>query len=134
MAEPADDLELSDEERAALHECQLAIEYVHRAYGDFLRFHHQVGHAMDRFATAEGYLREAGRGAYADALRDDLLPAGAVDDRWTYELVEAFADGFYTDATGFEAALRAELADGVEHVTERAHQRRLRERASGWGP
>ncbi|MDG5820883.1 hypothetical protein [Natronococcus sp. A-GB7] len=121
--------ELSETEEAALHELQLGIEYVHRAYGNLLEFHHELGHAMDRIGDAEEELREAGHEEWADRLRDDHLPAGAISDRWTYELVEEFSDGFLEDADAFEEEVREELADGVGHVTERRQQRRIRERA-----
>lgn len=129
MTSDPDDLDLSDAERAALHDLQLGIEYVHRAYGTLLQFHHELGHAMDRIADAEEELREAGRDSRADDIRDVHLPAGAVSDQWTYELVEEFADGFLADLDAFEDAVRDDLADGVDHVTERRQKRRLRERA-----
>ncbi|ELZ20152.1 hypothetical protein C477_07031 [Haloterrigena salina JCM 13891] len=53
MERDPDDLELSDVEADALHELQLGIEYVHRAYGTLLEFHHELGHAMDRMGDAE---------------------------------------------------------------------------------
>ncbi|AGB38090.1 hypothetical protein [Natronococcus occultus] len=124
-----DELELSDREEAALHDLQLGIEYVHRAYGDLLRFHHELGHAMDRLSDAEDALREAGHEERADRLRDEHLPAGAISDRWTYELVEEFSTDFLEDVDAFEDEVRDELADGVGHVTERRQQRRIRERA-----
>lgn len=124
-----DALELSETEESALHELQLGIEYVHRAYGNLLEFHHELGHAMDRIGDAEDELREAGHGELADRLRDDHLPAGAISGRWTYELVEEFSDGFLEDVDAFEGEVREELADGVGHVTERRQQRRIRERA-----
>ncbi|MFU8867479.1 hypothetical protein [Natronococcus sp.] len=124
-----DGLELSETEEAALHDLQLGIEYVHRAYGNLLQFHHELGHAMDRIGDAEDELREAGREEWADRLRDDHLPAGAISDRWTYELVEEFSDGFLEDVDAFEDEVREELADGIDHVTERRQQRRIRERA-----
>lgn len=124
-----DDLELSDDEQAALHELQLGIEHVHRAYGTLLEFHHELGHAMDRMADAEDRLREAGHDEWADDLRDDHLPAGAISDQWTFELVEEFSEEFLEEVDAFEDAVREELADGVDHVTERRQKRRLRERA-----
>lgn len=126
-----DDLALSDAERAALHDLQLGIEYVHRAYGSLLEFHHQLGHAMDRMSDAEAHLREADHEGWADALRDDHLPAGAISDQWTFELVEEFSTEFLDEVDAFEDAVREELADGIDHVTERRQKRQLRERADG---
>lgn len=116
-------------ERAALHELQLGGEHVQRAFGHLLAFHHQIGRAMDRYATAEPHLREAGHDGFADEIRDRHLPAGVVDDRWSYEIVEAFEAGFLRDVTGFERRVRDELAEGVGHVSEREQQREWRERA-----
>ncbi len=121
--------EPSDAELAVLHECQLAIEYLYRAYGHLLSFHHGVGHAMDRFAVAEQELRATGHGALADELRDEHLPAGAVDELWTYELVEAFQAGMLAAVTTFERDVREELADGRTHVSERRQRTEWRERS-----
>ena len=126
-----DDLELSDAEEDALHDLQLGIEYVHRAYGSLLEFHHQLGHAMDRMGDAEDALREAGHEEWADALRDDHLPSGAVSDQWTFELVEEFSTEFLEEVDAFEDEVRDELADGVDHVTERQQKQQWRDRAGG---
>ena len=120
---------LTDDERAALHELQLGVEGVHRAYGHLLAFHHAIGRSMDHFAAAEPLLRASGHTAHADAIRDRHLPAGVIDDRWSYELVEAFESGFLTDVTGFEADVRSDLAGGQTHVAERVQQQAWRERA-----
>ncbi len=129
MSTDPDDLELSDAEAEALHNMQLGIEYVYRAYGNLLEFHHELGHAMDRMSDAEDRLREAGHEEWADELRDNHLPAGAVSDQWTFELVEEFSTAFLEEVDTFEDEVRDELADGVDHVTERRQKRRLRERA-----
>ncbi|ADB62244.1 hypothetical protein Htur_3381 [Haloterrigena turkmenica DSM 5511] len=131
MTTDPDDLELSDAEEDALHELQLGIKYVHRAYGTLLEFHHELGHAMDRMSDAEDALREAGHEEWADALRDDHLPAGAVSDQWTFELVEEFSAEFLEEVDAFETEVRDELAAGIDHVTERRQKRRLRDRADG---
>jgi hypothetical protein len=123
---PAD---LTAEEVAALHEIQLGIEYVYQAFGCLLAFHHDVGRAMNRFYDAERFLREAGHIELADELRDRHLPAGAVGDHWSYELVDDFRHGFLTDMTDFETRTREGLADGVDHVGERSQQADWRARA-----
>lgn len=124
-----DDLELTDAERDALHHVRIGVDHVQRAFGSLLEFHHEMGSAMDRFEAARESLREAGHDEFADALRDDVLPAGAVDDRWSYELVESFREGLLPDAVELERAVRDDLADGVAYVRERALQREWRERA-----
>jgi hypothetical protein len=123
--------DLTEDELTALHDLQLGIEHVYRAYGALLTFHHTVGHAMDRFAHAEQKLRDAGHDEWADDIRDRHLPAGAVDGMWTYELVDSFERDFLSELTDFESAVRDDLADGVSHVSERRQQAAWRERA-GW--
>ena len=121
--------ELDERERRALHEVELGVEPVHRAYGHLMAFHHAVGHATDRLAAIEDDLRELGYEEYAAELRDVHLPAGVVDDRWSYELVEAFHDGFLAEMVDFDRRLRDETTGGRRHVHEREQQRRWRERA-----
>lgn len=128
---PPPDPDITEAEREALHDLQLGIEHVYKGYGSLLTFHHQIGHAMNRLADAETELREAGREELANELRDRHLPAGAVEDQWTYELVTAFKEAFLADVTAFESAVRDELVDGLDHVTERRQQARWRERVGG---
>jgi hypothetical protein len=122
---------LNETEREALHDLQLGIEHLHRGYGHLLAFHHEVGRGMERLNDAHGELRAAGYDDWADTLRDDLLPSGTVEEKWTYEVVEAFADGFLAPTVEFEEAVREGLASGQRHVTERQQQRAWRERSEG---
>jgi hypothetical protein len=121
--------DVSEAERDALHDMQLAVEHVYRGYGALLDFHHHLGRAMGKLHDAEGSLREAGHETVADELRDRHLPAGAIGDKWTYELVDEFRSGFLRDVTEFTDGVRADLVDGENHVTEREQQRAWRERA-----
>jgi len=125
---PTDDL--AAPEREALHELQLGIEHLHRGYGALLTWHHRVGHAMDHFEIARQCLEEGGHADHATALRDDVLPAGTVGDDWSYEVIEAFREGFLAEVNAVEGAIRADLADGETHVTERRPQREWRGRTS----
>lgn len=124
----AADLDLSETELEALHDCQIASEYLYRAYGDLLDFHHNLGHAMDRFYEAEGKLRSAGHEELANELRDEHLPAGAFKDDWSYAIVEEFRAGLLDGADAFETELRDELADGLGHVSERRQRAEWRKR------
>jgi hypothetical protein len=121
--------DLTENERAALHELQLGVEGFNRAYGHLLAFHHAVGRSMDHFAAAESELRAADHTEHAETIRTRHLPAGVIDDRWSYELVEAFERGFLAEVVTFDEAVRADLAEGQSHVAERAQQRHWRERA-----
>lgn len=121
--------QLDDREREAIHQVELGVEHLHRAYGHLLSFHHAVGHAMDRFAAIEDDLRAIGHGEYADELRDNHLPSGVLGERWSYELVEGFQDGFLADMDDFGRRLCDDAVGGRRHVAEREQRRRWRERA-----
>jgi hypothetical protein len=125
---PATDLTRS--EREALHRLTLGMEWLHRAHGHLLAFHHCTGHAMDHVAQAETLLREAGHDGFADAIRDEYLHSGVIDDdRWSYDVVEDFQSGIYSDLQAFETAVREEIADGQRHVAERVQEQAWKERA-----
>jgi len=125
----ADDIDLTEEEQQALHELQLGVENLYRGYGSLLDFHHAIGRGMDHLYDAEKVLREAGHEERADMLRDEALPTGLLEDKWTYEIVESFKREFLTEVSGFEREVREELADGTEHITERRQQEDWQERA-----
>ena len=120
----------TETEREALHRVTLGREWLRRAHGELLAFHHSVGHGMDHFAAAERLLRDAGHTDLADRIRDEYLPTGVVDeDRWSYDVVEDFEDGVLADVEAFESVARERLADGQRHVAERAQERAWKERA-----
>jgi|APHM01.1.fsa_nt_gi hypothetical protein len=120
---------LTEAERTALHRAELGVEWLRRAHGNLVEVHHATGHAMDHMQAAEQTLREAGRTDLADELRDELLPSGAVEDRWTYDLLETFEAGILADVTDYERRVREQLADGERHITERRQEREWKRRA-----
>jgi hypothetical protein len=122
--------DLTESELAALHDVEVGAEWLQRAHGHLLAFHHAVGHGMDRFEAAERGLREAGHVGLADELRDDLLPRGVVGDAWSYGLVEAYEEGLLPATRAYSTRVCDELADGERHVAERRQEERRRERAS----
>jgi hypothetical protein len=123
------DTGLTAAEREALHLLGLGLEHADRGFGSLVTAHHQFGRAMDRFDAAREQLRAAGHDELAAHLRDAILPAGAVGDRWTYELVDDCRDGFLAEIVAAEAAIREALADGKRHVAEQRQQRDWRARA-----
>lgn len=120
---------ITEQERQAVHDVEVGTEWLQRAHGHLLAFHHAVGHGMDRFDVAEQALRSEGHEPLANALRDDLLPRGVVDDSWSYGVVEAYQEGLLDATQGFERRMRDELVDGERHVAERLQRRRRRENA-----
>lgn len=121
---------LDDVQRDALHEVELGLEWLQRAHGHLVEFHHATGHGMDHLANAEELLREAGHDDLADRIRDEHLPTGVTaGDRWSYAVLEGFQDGVLADVQAFEADARNAIADGRRHVAERQQEREWRDRA-----
>ncbi|WP_226004128.1 hypothetical protein [Natrinema salinisoli] len=121
---------LSDTECEALHEVELGLEWVQRAQGSLLEFHHATGHGMDHLYRAEELLRATGHDDLADAIRTELLPQGVVDeDRWSYDVLENFQGGLLAETRSLERRVRRELADGERHVRERRQEREWKRRA-----
>jgi len=125
---PGDDL--TDTEVEALHEVELGVEWLRRAHGGLVAFHHNTGHAMEHLAEAEQLLRESGHVDLADEIRDDHLPRGVVDeDRWSYDVLSSFEREFMADVSGLADRTRADLADGRHHVAERRQEREWKREA-----
>ena len=128
IVEPGESL--TETELEALHETELGLEWLQRAQGYLIEFHHATGHGMDHLALAESLLRESGREDLADAIRTDLLPHGVVDDdRWSYDVLEDFQGTMLAETTALERRVRRELSDGRRHVAERRQEREWKDRA-----
>jgi hypothetical protein len=122
--------EPSETDVEALHEVELGLEWLLRAQGHLVEFHHATGHAMDHLADAERLLRDGGHDDLADELRDHHLPQGVVDgDRWSYDVLEDFQDGVLAAVQAFEADAREQVGDGTRHLAERRQERSWKERS-----
>ena len=125
---------LSDEACQALRSVELGVEWVHRAHGDLVGFHHKTGTAMAHLADAERELRKCGHDDLADELRDRFLPLGVIDDdRWSYDVLETYQAGFFDPLTDFSRRATDEIADGHRHVFERRTEELRKRQASGDG-
>ncbi|SEO51693.1 hypothetical protein SAMN04487948_10328 [Halogranum amylolyticum] len=130
MSDSSTSTDLTAEEQTAMHEVEVGLEWMLRAQGHLLAFHHAIGHGMDHLDVAETELRAAEYTTLADRIRDDILPRGVTaDDRWSYSVVEEFQASFLAPLTEFERVARDSVTDGERHVAERAQERAWRERA-----
>lgn len=128
--------DLTERERAALHEVELGVENLHRAHGHLVSFHHSTGRAMDHLAEAEELLRECGHDSFADELRDEYLPRGVVagpgaegGGRWSYDILETFQETFLDDIVAFGRRVSEDVADGLRHAAERKQEADWKRRA-----
>lgn len=111
-----------------------ALEWVERARGHLYEAHQLMGHADELFGDAAEALAAAGHAEQADRLRTEVVGRNTVEGRWTFQIVEEFDDGYWSDARDHERRIRDELLDGRRHVFEsemkedrRTHGRRHHE-------
>lgn len=115
---------LTDDERTAVEEMERAVEWFHRARGSLIRYHHELGHAMERVDEVETRL-EGEYDDIAERLREEIRPAGVTaDGKTTYELVAEFEEGLFSDVESVADLTFEEVADGEHHPTARRKRER----------
>jgi hypothetical protein len=110
--------DLDDTTVEGLGKLSEALETVDQARGLLYGFHQLTGKADLLLQDAVGLLRQAGHDALADDLDRDLVGRNVVADRWTFQIVEDYDDGYWSTFRDFDARARAELATGDRHVLE----------------
>jgi hypothetical protein len=95
-----------------------ALEYIERARGRLYDFHQLSGRADLLVGEAVEQLRTAGHHDVADRIDRELLGRNVITDRWTFQIVEDYDDGYWATARTLERAARAELAGGARHILE----------------
>lgn len=109
---------ISDETVEAVGKLSEALETVERARGALYSFHQLMGHADAQIGEAADQLRSAGHGALADRLDTEMVGRNVLSGRWTFQVVEEFDDGYWSELREHENAVRGELLSGVRHVFE----------------
>jgi hypothetical protein len=100
---------------AALSE---ALEVVEEARGALYRFHRLTGKADGKLDDAMEALRRAGAPDLADLVRRRLVGRDVLPDRWTFQVVEEYDDGYWSVFRDVEAEVRSSLTGGRRHVGE----------------
>ena len=115
---------------AAVHQVEVAVEWVERAFGALLDAHHETGHAQGLLLEAADALEEAGHGALADRARA-VGALDAVHDRWTYQMVDEYRSHLLGPARDLDEEIRGALTGGVRHCFEADQKRRTPGTRSG---
>jgi hypothetical protein len=110
--------DLDDTTVEALGKLSEALETVDQARGLLYGFHQLTGKADLLLQDAVELLRKAGHDALADDLDRDLVGRNVIADRWTFQIVEDYDDGYWAVFRGFDERVRTELAGGDRHVYE----------------
>ena len=109
---------VSDETVEALGKLSAAMDHIEHARGHLYAFHRLIGSGERTLETATAMLREAGHDEIADQLNDVVLGANPLPGMWTFQMVEAFDDGYYANAKGLEKRALEELVQGKRHLFE----------------
>lgn len=109
---------VSDATIAAVGKLSEALETVERARGLLYSFHQLIGHAELQLSDAVDALRRAGHGELADRLQTELVGRNVAEGRWTFQLVEEFDDGYWSEFRALDRAVRRALVDGKRHLYE----------------
>jgi hypothetical protein len=95
-----------------------ALETLERARGHLYSFHQLVGEADFKLDAALDALRAAGATELAGRIESDLVGRNVIPDRWTFQIVEEFDDGYWSAFRAHEQTVRAALTEGRRHLHE----------------
>ena len=116
---------VSDATVEALGKLSAAIDHVEDARGHLYAFHRLCGSAETTMEEATAMIREAGHEDIADALDQGVLGRNQLPGLWSFQMVEAYDDGFYAEAKGIQQRAIDELMQGRRHIFE-AEMKELR--------
>jgi len=103
---------------AALGKLSEALEAVEVARGHLYAFHRLSGTADLTLGDAVEQLRGAGHGDLADRVATELVGRNVLPGRWTFQIVEAYDDTYYSAFKSVERGARDQLVDGKRHLYE----------------
>jgi hypothetical protein len=109
----------------ALGKLSAALDHVEDARGHLYAFHRLCGSAESTLEEATAMIRDAGHAALADSLSRDVLGRNVLPGMWSFQMVEAYDDGYYASAKGLERRALDELVGGRRHLFE-AEMKELR--------
>ncbi|CAA9378176.1 MAG: hypothetical protein AVDCRST_MAG60-665 [uncultured Nocardioides sp.] len=116
---------VSDATVEAVGKLSAAMDHIEDARGHLFAFHRLCGSAETTMETATTMIREAGHDDIADALDRGVLGRNPLPGMWSFQMVEAYDDGYYAEAKGIEQRAIDELMNGQRHVFE-AEMKELR--------
>jgi hypothetical protein len=119
---------LDDTTVEALGEISEALEAVERARGHLYSFHQLTGTADQTLQQGVDGLREAGHVELAAEIEQELVGRNVLPGMWTFQIVEAYDDGYWSLFRTYERKARELLAGGRRHLYEAEMKERERTR------
>ncbi len=95
-----------------------ALEAVERARGHLYSFHQLTGTADFKLGDAVDKLREAGHDKVADEVEREMVGRNVIPGHWTFQIVEAYDDTYWSPFREMERWVRECLLDGRRHLHE----------------
>lgn len=95
-----------------------ALETVERARGHLYSFHQLTGTADFQIGDAVDQLRRAGHGDLADLLAKEIVGRNVIPGHWTFQIMEAYDDTYWSVLREAEQRVRDELTGGRRHLYE----------------
>jgi hypothetical protein len=117
---------LDDVTVQALGKLSEALETVERVRGHLYSMHQLTGTADFMLDEAVSLLMQGGHTAIAERIQRELIGRNVVPGRWTFQLVEEYDDGYYSEFRQVEKDARDELAGGRRHLYEAELKERRR--------
>jgi hypothetical protein len=109
---------VDDETVEALGKLSEALEAVEVARGHLYAFHRLTGTADLALDDVVALLRGAGHDELADRIDRDLVGRNVIPGRWTFQIVEAYDDTYYSVFKDLERLARDQLVEGKRHLYE----------------
>jgi hypothetical protein len=95
-----------------------ALETTERARGHLYSFHQLTGSADLELGEAVELLRKAGHDDVADSIEHELVGRNVLPGRWTFQVVEAYDDTYWSTFRETERRVREQLTAGRRHLFE----------------
>jgi hypothetical protein len=109
---------VSDATVAALGKLSEALETAEHARGLLYGFHRLSGTADRNLQEAVAMLRQAGHTQLANDIDEALVGRDTIGGQWSFQLVEAYDNGYWQVFRDAEQYARAELGVPARHVHE----------------
>jgi hypothetical protein len=113
MTDQPDDLTVQ-----ALGKLSEALETLERVRGHLYSLHQLTGTADFQLDQAVSLFMQAGHLRVAERIQRELIGRNVIPGHWTYQILEAYDDGYYADFRTVEKDARDELAQGRRHLYE----------------
>jgi hypothetical protein len=117
--------DLDDATIEAVGKLSEAMETVEVARGHLYAFHQLSGHADFQVGDAVEMLRDAGHSDFADDLEREIVGRNVLPGRWTFQVIEEYADNYYEPLRRYDARGR-DLIGGHPHLFEAGLKRKRR--------